>query len=236
MNNKLKSFLGIIISICVIYTILFTCIDTWCFNRNFYAFEAKQLDLKTELGVNNHDLYNMSDTLLDYLSGYRNDIKVKVKSNGVVRMAYSDSEAKHMQDVRSLYQNAKMLRYVAIIVGLLFWLILRYENAQEVYVLLSRVFLKTSIAFFILISALLLYAASDFNTFWTNFHHVFFNNNLWLLPASSLMINLLPEPFFNHLVMVIIATFLVIFITLIIISRQYLKKWKIKHLEKIYIE
>ena len=38
--------------------------------------------------------------------------------------------------------------------------------------------------FLLLFGLLALFAALDFNTFWTNFHRVFFTNDLWLLDSA----------------------------------------------------
>jgi integral membrane protein (TIGR01906 family) len=51
-----------------------------------------------------------------------------------------------------------------------------------------------------------IWALADFNQFWTNFHLLFFDNDLWLLdPNTSIMINLFPGSFFFDLVTRIIA-------------------------------
>ena len=41
----------------------------------------------------------------------------------------------------------------------------------------------------------------DFNKYFVIFHHIFFNNNLWILdPAEDYMIRMLPEGFFYDFV------------------------------------
>ena len=54
-------------------------------------------------------------------------------------------------------------------------------------------------------------AAVDFNWFWTQFHHVFFTNDLWLLnPATSVLIQMVPEEFFSAIVLKILIWFAVV--------------------------
>ena len=56
--------------------------------------------------------------------------------------------------------------------------------------------------FLLLFGLLALFAALDFNTFWTNFHRVFFTNDLWLLdPRTDILIQMVPGQFFFDLVM-----------------------------------
>ena len=39
--------------------------------------------------------------------------------------------------------------------------------------------------------------ATDFSRYFVVFHHIFFNNDLWLLdPRTDMLINIVPEPFF----------------------------------------
>ena len=52
-----------------------------------------------------------------------------------------------------------------------------------------------------LVIAISIYALIDFNSFWLNFHYVFFDNDLFLLdPNVSIMINMFPETFFFDMV------------------------------------
>ena len=50
--------------------------------------------------------------------------------------------------------------------------------------------------------------ASDFNRYFVIFHHIFFNNDLWILnPATDMLINIVPEPFFMDTAFLILAIF-----------------------------
>ena len=41
---------------------------------------------------------------------------------------------------------------------------------------------------------------SDFTRYFTEFHHIFFNNDLWLFdPATSRLINIVPEAFWSRI-------------------------------------
>jgi len=69
------------------------------------------------------------------------------------------------------------------------------------------------------IAALGLYAALDFNSFWTSFHLLFFSNNLWLLdPSTDILIMMVPGEFFFDLVIRIILLFASAFIASVIVS------------------
>ena len=60
---------------------------------------------------------------------------------------------------------------------------------------------------------------SDFNAVFVQFHHIFFDNDLWLFdPAEDYMIRMLPEGLFYDMVMRIGAIFVAGLIVLLILS------------------
>ena len=43
----------------------------------------------------------------------------------------------------------------------------------------------------------MIFIQSDFTQYFTYFHEIFFNNDLWLLdPKTEILIQMMPEPFF----------------------------------------
>ena len=57
-----------------------------------------------------------------------------------------------------------------------------------------------------------IWVAVDFNSFWTEFHHLFFTNDLWLMDyATCRMIRICPLPLFNEIVVRFALMFLVPF-------------------------
>ena len=69
----------------------------------------------------------------------------------------------------------------------------------------------TGIVFAVFIAVIIAAVLYDFNRFWIKFHELFFSNDLWLLdPRYSTMINMLPEPLFEAMVVKIIVRFVLI--------------------------
>ncbi len=53
-----------------------------------------------------------------------------------------------------------------------------------------------SALFFAILAVLAGIISTDFNKYFIIFHHIFFNNDLWMLnPDTDLLINIVPEPF-----------------------------------------
>lgn len=224
MNTKTKNLFGGIISVLLIYIVVMTCIDVLAFYRPFYNWQHDKLKTSEKVGMSKNDLYESMDVLLDYLQGYRDDIEVSFEVHGEMREIYTTREKKHMVDVKHLYQDAMLIRNIMVGVVLFLLLILYVDNKKELLYTLCRSYYRTFILFVMMVGTLLLYALSDFTRFWTNFHHVFFKNDLWLLdPRYSIMINMLEESLFFSLVFMIAFITIGILVILFIVSRRYVK-------------
>ena len=225
MRFKTRVFISSILCFMSIYIIFFTCIDTIAFNRHFFNYEYQKNQTAEKLGMSKTSLYIASDTLLDYMQGYRSNINAQVKVDGKLREVFNEREKMHMVDVKVLYQNAKLIRNVFFMCVVALFAFLLYENKKEIKEVLTYAYIRVAIIFAFLLVAILCYAISDFTAFWTNFHHVFFTNDLWLLdPSTSLMINMFPETFFNHLVFAIAGSFILIYISVFVYSIHYQNK------------
>lgn len=225
MRFKTKVFISSIMAILSIYIVFFTCIDTIAFNRHFFNFEYGYANTAENLKMSKTSLYVASDTLLDYLQDYRDNIDVKVVVDGKEREVFNAREKAHMVDVKNLYQDAKLIRNVMVGVFILLLLFLCVDKKKETKEAFTYAYIRVAIIFTFMLSAIVLFALSDFTAFWTFFHQLFFTNDLWLLnPATSIMINMFPEIFFNHMVMAIAISFSTIFIGFLIYSIRYQKK------------
>lgn len=225
MRFKTKVFFSSIICILSIYALFMTCIDVCAFQRKFFNYEYKMMNTAEKLGMSETSLYVATDTLLDYLKGDRNNINVKVEVDGKQREVFDKQEKQHMVDVKNLYQDAMTLRNISLIIILILLLLIAYDNKKEVKEVLTYTYQRVFILFLFALCALLIYAISDFTTFWTKFHHLFFSNELWLLdPNTSIMINMFPEQFFFHLVFLIATSFILVSLGAFIYSIYYQKK------------
>lgn len=225
MRFKFKVFFASIISIMMIYIVFVSCINVFAFNRNFFNMEYNALNTAEKLGMSDTSLYVATDTLLDYLQDYRNNINVKVEVEDVEREVFDEREKAHMVDVKNLYQNALLIRNVMLAVVIALGFFLYYDKKNEFKEVITYAYIRVSILFLFIVTAIVFYAISDFTSFWTNFHKIFFTNDLWLLnPNTSIMINMFPETFFNHLVFAIAISFILIIIGFFIYSVRYQKK------------
>lgn len=194
----------------LVMALLLTAVDVGAFAPAFYQKQFETLDVMKQTGMEEEDLMTALTALLDYIRGQRDDIVVTAPVDGEVREVFDERETAHMVDVRALYEGAMAVRTACLALGAALIVFAAYRM-RDLGALCKRVLLGFT-AGLGLIAAVAAVAAVDFNWFWTQFHHVFFTNDLWLLdPFTSIMINMLPEPLFGALVGRIVLWFFGLF-------------------------
>lgn len=194
---------------CLIISLLLTIIDINCFDESFYQKEYIKNNTTVETGMSEEDLWDTTEVLFDYLHDSRDDLNVQHEVNGTVREIFDSREKAHMVDVKNLYLNTIKVRNILVIVGIILFSISCLLSEKQ-YISNMYIGYKRSVALlFSIIFAILIYAAIDFNSFWIQFHYLFFTNDLFFLdPNTEILINMVPEQFFFDLVMRIILMFI----------------------------
>jgi len=221
-----KKILAYLFSLTLILTVFLGVINYCCFDEDFYYKHQQAHNTAKDIGVSEDGLKQMTTILLDYLQDKRDNIDLSLSVNNQEREVYDTREKQHMVDVKDLYQKALLVLKFSALIFIVSFLIYLFIKGD--FKLLLNSFNKVFIAFIALLLAIGLYALVDFDKFWTNFHQLFFDNDLWLLdPNTELMIRLLPSSFFSALVFRIIYLCLLIFLIIYIIlllGRKYDKR------------
>ena len=141
-----------------------------------------------------------TDVLLDYCAGKRDDLSLVVERDGVRMQMFTDeTEVAHMVDVQALFLLMISVRNGLAIASML-CLVAAFALRLPLADAMKKLMWGLGIGLLIPILCGVL-AVVDFNWFWTQFHHVFFTNDLWLLnPATSVLIQMVPEAFFSAIV------------------------------------
>lgn len=219
MKKTVDTVSGLLFGLSLIVFLLLSSVDMNCFNVTFFEEQYRELNTAESLRMSQEDLMKATTTLLDYLRGEVDSIDVQVSINGAEQEAFNAREKAHMIDVRALYQNAMMVRWIALGVIILTLALRIWQSRRHFLNVLSAGLLQVSVLFILFLCLLGIWILADFNGFWTTFHQVFFSNDLWLLnPYTDLMINLFPEAFFNHLVVRIILWFLAFYVPVALIA------------------
>ena len=192
--------IGYIIAICFTLIIISQSIIFPTFFMPFYTWQYNRLEVAATINIEKDELMRVTEELLDYMRGARPSLEdIYATVAGEERRFFSDIEIRHMIDVLDLYNIAFMVRNVAIwaIIGLiLIMALLKYPIMQTICRCVREV-----LTVFLVLSAILVgLIAINFNHAFNIFHHIFFNNDYWILdPRVDLLINMVPLSFFVHI-------------------------------------
>ena len=194
--------LYVVAAMLLILGVLYSLIEGLMFDRRFFEEQYKPYGQAEVIGMSHEDLMAATDKLLLHMEGKSEDMVVYATVNGAERPVFNEQETVHMQDVNALIRGFSAFRYAAF--GLAaaalvsFFLVCRKERLKQ----LAKILLCACLCLFGLFALLGLWAAVDFASFWTSFHHLLFTNDLWLMdPRTSIMINMFPAQFFSNLIM-----------------------------------
>lgn len=146
--------------------------------------EAQYTALKTDekTGIPVPDLSRATDALFDYMRGSRDSIKVSVTRDGQVvdDLFWHDKEIVHMEEVRTLWRNLIVLATVGLLLSAaLFTLIGMYGERKARLRSVGAGMLTGTALFTGVVALTVVWAISDFNSFWTVFHFLIFPSSFF---------------------------------------------------------
>lgn len=204
MEHKANLFLIRILNTCVALSlplvIIFSVTFFFAFNATFYSAEFERYALDQYVGIEMDDMNLVAGELIRYIKGERGDLEaVDVEIGGSQKSFFNEREKAHMADVVSLFQQVKNLRNGLGLLILGVFLLGGFRKIPWPGFLKA---VSTGGFLCLLISALIIVLSfMDFSRYFTMFHHLTFNNELWLLdPETDLLIRMLPLEFFIDMV------------------------------------
>ena len=196
-GRRMKPTEYIILAISIIFVLLFTSIELISVLKPIYNKEYIANNVYEVNYVKNYPVDYVTDDIILYLSDVIDDMNQ--------RDYFENRENIHMIDVKVLFDLGKIIRLICII---FISFILSKLSEEKEFVKKYRI---TYIGVLFLISFIAIVISRNFSVAFVKFHHIFFNNDNWILdPSESIIINLMPERFFVNLSIYIIATFIVL--------------------------
>jgi len=222
----LHNVLGILCGFALMIILLITSIEAVTYwTPGYYEKEYAKYGVLNDVHMEMDDLLDVTDEMMAYLRGSREDLHVPTIVDGQPREFFNDREIAHMEDVRGLFLGGLALRRISLglIVACVILLLLLKADIRRV---LPKMICIGSALFFAVLASII---STDFNQYFIMFHHIFFNNDLWMLnPDTDLLINIVPEPFFMDTAARIAMTYgvsvLTVFAICFIILYYYRKK------------
>ncbi len=211
--KKLVSPLLVIFNFILVNIIIISVSANLVLNFNFiYKRDIKTLKLNQQTSLTEEQIYNNYKAVVDYI-GDKNIKELKFPD-----LPMSSEGKIHFEDVKALFQKLRM----AILPALLIYvsLFFAYKKREK------WTFFRDSALSLLIFPPLLAAAfAINFDYCFTLFHKLAFTNDYWLFdPVKDPIINLLPQEFFMHCALLILAVIILCAILLLIIQRIYYKK------------
>lgn len=198
----LQRILSVLFAVFIVFALLITSIEAvvyWTpdwFEREYTKYNVLD-EVRGEMSM--ESALEVTDEMMQYLRGNRDDLVVMTEIDGKTVEFFSDREKAHLADCRVLFIGGLRLRTFALVLSVLIAVALYALNrsGRKTAEVIAGTFAPASgvmMGIFVVIGLLL---SRNFDRYFVIFHHIFFDNDLWLLdPNQDNLINLLPEDFF----------------------------------------
>lgn len=173
----------------------------------------------------NHELIEFDhDYAIDRVIGYLNyrydDLEFGVDESDDSTTLLSETEIRHMIDVKDLYTTLRISAIVSLIVAVSLSFFLYKRNYNEFYKTFKNIYLGPM--FFVLFVGG--YLLIEFDKAFNLFHELFFTNEDWLLRWDDVLILMLPTNFWMISAMLILALFTLSFAIIYFINERVFRK------------
>ncbi|AOY78342.1 hypothetical protein BJL90_11580 [Clostridium formicaceticum] len=219
--------IGVLLSIVT----LLTSIQMIAFNMGHYRNSFEKYDISNETGMDQENLEYVMRDLLNYLQDEKDVLDTRAIVKGEEREVFGERERLHMIDVKELFIKGEAVRNIGLIFMGLFVILLVMKDKwwkQN----LSKTLFYTGIGNILLLGLFLLLMYFDFNKYFTYFHVIFFDNDLWILdPKTEILIQMVPEAFFYDTAVKIIGLFVSSIIAIAALGYTFYRSqtiWKAK--------
>ena len=204
LTHNIASF---ICGLCLLLILLITATQAVCFWvpnwwRNEYAKYDTPSNVRGEMSLD--DAVHVTEDMLDYCIGRLDTLDdTEATIDGVTAPFFTDREKAHLADCRELFLKGIKVRVIACLLLVAFVIYIYVHNGkQKTPVLLAKGYLR-SLGFVAVLAAIIsILCVIDFTHVFTVFHHIFFDNDLWILyPDKDNLINIMQEDVFSDAAM-----------------------------------
>lgn len=199
--KKIQWAAGIILAFSVIIILLISSFETAMYSDfGVYEREYEKYDVLDDLGMTIEDTMHVTREMMAYLRGDRDALSVETTVEGRQQDFFNEQDRFHMAEVRDLFIGGLDLRLGACAAAVLCIIILIFLRADWRKIVPRSYWIVLAVIG-VLLTVFAAAAVIDFNAVFVGFHHIFFDNDLWLFdPAEDYMIRMLPEGLFADMV------------------------------------
>lgn len=217
--KKLHWCAGIILGFSIIAALLITSFEIAMYSDfDVYRQEYEKYHVLSDLDMTMDDVMYVTHEMMDYLRGEGDTLSVVTTVEGKEQDFFNEQDRFHMSEVRDLFIGGLNIRIGACVTTVLclLFLIITHADVKKIIPRSYWITLGATGAIVLLIGGA---AVFNFNAVFVQFHHIFFDNDLWIFdPAEDYMIRMLPEGLFYDMVMRIGAIFVFGLVVLLVLS------------------
>ena len=203
-THKIAAF---ICGLCLLLALLITSLQAVCYWipdwwRNEYAKYDTPSNVRGEMSLD--DAVHVTEDMLEYCIGRLDTLDdTEAAIDGVTVPFFTDREKAHLADCRDLFQKGIKARVIACLLLAAFVIYIYVHNGkQKTTVLLAKGYLWSLGFVAVLAAVIAVLCVIDFTHVFTVFHHIFFDNDLWILyPDKDNLINIMQEDVFSDAAM-----------------------------------
>mgnify|MGYP004504540529 CR=1 FL=1 len=197
----MKKFLNAILAICLALFVIGSSVIITMNIKSIYYNDIDKLNIESMSNLSKEDIIENYDYLIDY------NLSWKADEFELPSLPSSHNGKIHFQEVRDIFQNVRIISIIGGIIQI------RKKEFK---------FLRNSSILIIVMPVLLaIPIAINFNACFIMFHKIMFSNDYWIFnPEIDPVINMLPETFFMHMGVAILAIMLICSIVLQLIYRK----------------
>ena len=200
--KKIQWAAGILMAFSVIVILLISSFEIAMYSDfGVYEREYAKYDVLDDLDMTMEDTMYVTKEMMAYLRGDREELSVVTTVEGIEQDFFNGQDRFHMAEVIELFIGGLNLRKGAFVLAVLCLIALNLLRADWRKII-PRSYWIALLVIGVLLVLFAAAAAIDFNAVFVAFHHVFFDNDLWIFdPAEDYMIRMLPEGLFADMVM-----------------------------------
>jgi integral membrane protein (TIGR01906 family) len=166
-----------------------------------YRYAIDDFDAVPVTGISRDDLLRAGAEIRDYFKNNQDTLLIEVQEDGHEASLFNARETVHMKDVKDRFQltnrvqEFSLMYVLTYIVVVVLWA--REITPRELAVRVAG----GSVLCLAALGAIGAVGLSGFDSAWTDFHRLIFNNDFWLLnPATDHLIQMFPPEFWQSIV------------------------------------
>jgi len=184
--------------------ILTLSISFFAYNDSIYMKLYLENDVLEATGMVEGELQSVTEGLIDYMKDDAPTLDMQAVIRGEEREVFNKREKDHMIDVKNLFTFSDTIK------GVLFGIVLFtigigiWRGRPDVLVKIGS---RQAMVSLILAGGMMVVSLTNFSKAFIKFHELLFTNDLWILdPRTDTLIQMLPEPFFRSMAMMMFGT------------------------------